>query len=500
MIIRFNNHKTLHMIKKSNFTVLIQILILTVIVFGCKQSKTGNDGASAAMELQKAEMFVTSAGDSLRINKMPELLFSELIQPDEHIATIMLDPGKTFQTIVGFGGAITDASAETFYKLPKSKQDEFINAYFSTEQGIGYSLCRTHINSCDFSSGSYAYAPEANDKELKRFSIEMDKKYRIPLIKEALAKTGGKMMMFASPWSPPAWMKDNNDMLHGGKLKPEFYQSWADYFVRFMQEYKKEGIKFWGLSVQNEPMAVQRWESCIFTAEDERDFVKKYLGPTIAKSPFSNAKIIIWDHNRGLMYQRAKVVYDDPDAAKYVWGTGFHWYTGNHFENVKLHAEAFPEKNLLFTEGCLFPFNYDSLNEWHWGETYGTSLINDLNNGANGWVDWNILLDETGGPNHVNNFCFAPVIGNTQTGELHYMNSFYYLGHFSKFIRPGAKRIICSSNDDDLMATSFINPDGTIATVVQNSTKKAKEFFVWIDKKAVKATSPANSIITFVFK
>jgi glucosylceramidase len=478
---------------------IVQVLVVSLIASSCAPKKTGADKTStSALELKSVELYVT-APDSLKMMKMPQLSFVELIQPEEHAATIMLDPGKTFQTIVGFGGAITDAAAETFYKLPKAKQDELINAYFSLDQGIGYSLCRTHINSCDFSSESYAYAPEG-DKELKNFSIQHDMKFRIPLIKAALAKADGKMQMFASPWSPPSWMKDNNNMLHGGKLKPEFNQSWADYYVRFLQEYKNEGIKFWGMTIQNEPMAVQTWESCIYTAEEERDFVKTYLGPTLAKSPFSNTKLIIWDHNRGLMYQRAKVVYDDPDASKYVWGTGFHWYTGDHFDNVKLHQEAFPDKNMLFTEGCVYPFNYDSIHEWHWGETYGKSLINDLNNGAAGWVDWNILLDETGGPNHVSNFCYAPVIGNTKTGELIYMNSFYYLGHFSKFIRPGAKRIACSSNDDDLLATSFLNPDGTIATVIQNSTKLAKEFFVWIDQKAIKTTSPANSIITVIIK
>ncbi|NVO18532.1 MAG: glycoside hydrolase family 30 protein [Bacteroidetes bacterium] len=478
--------------------MISSVIVLVVILFGCKPTNSGSDKTKASGPAYiTAEIYVTAPVDSLRISKLQDLNFNDLINPDEHQATIMLDPGKTFQTLVGIGGALTDASAETFYKLPKAKQEELMNAYFSLDKGIGYSLCRTHINSCDFSSESYAYATE---KELSNFSVEHDKKYRIPLIKEALARAGGSLQLFASPWSPPAWMKDNNNMLHGGKLKPDCYQSWADYYVHFFQAYKNEGIKFWGLTVQNEPAAVQTWESCIYTAEDERDFVKTYLGPTLAKSPFSNVKLMIWDHNRGLMYQRAKTVYDDPDAAKYVWGTGFHWYTGDHFENVKLLHEAYPEKNLMFTEGCVYPFNYDSIHEWHWGETYGKSIISDLNNGANGWVDWNILLDETGGPNHVNNFCFAPVIGNTKTGELLYMNSFYFLGHFSKFIRPGAKRIICSSNDDDLKATSFVNPDGSLATVVQNSTDKGKDFYVWVDKKAVKAKSPAHSILTIVMK
>jgi glucosylceramidase len=476
---------------------IVMVFIFSSLLVGCKHApvKSGD----SIKEYQSAEVYLTAPKDSLRLTKMAAPEFVTLEQPDEHIPTIMLDPAKTFQTIVGIGGALTDASAETFYKLPEAKQKELLDAYFTLDKGIGYSLCRTHINSCDFSSESYAYA-ETGDKDLKNFNIAHDQKFRIPFIKKAIETSGKNIRFFASPWSPPAWMKDNNDMLHGGKLKPEFYQSWAEYYVKFFEAYKKEGIDFWGCSVQNEPMAVQTWESCIYSATDERDFVKNFLGPTVKKSPFGNTKLIIWDHNRGLMYQRAKVMYDDPEAAKYVWGTGFHWYTGDHFDNVKLHAEAFPDKQMLFTEGCVYPFNYDSINEWHWGETYGKSLIEDLNNGAAGWVDWNILLDETGGPNHVNNFCFAPVIGNTKTGELVYMNSFYYLGHFSKFIRPDAKRIICSSNDDELLATAFMNTDGSIATVVQNLTSKHKEFFVWINNKAVKTAIPAHSIMTVVLK
>jgi glucosylceramidase len=177
---------------------------------------------------------------------------------------------------------------------------------------------------------------------------------------------------------------------------------------------------------------------------------------------------------------------------------GFHWYTGDHFENVKQVAEAFPDKKLLFTEGCVYPFDYSKLNEWQWGEAYGKSIINDLNNSAVGWVDWNILLDETGGPNHVANFCYAPVIGNTKTGEVIYMNSFYYLGHFSKYIRPGAKRIACTSNNDNLMATAMLNPNGSIALVTLNLSDNEFDYKVWIENKAITTKCFAHSISTVI--
>ncbi len=453
------------------------------------------------LDYKTADVFLTAKNTSNRLANTQQLpINTGAPEPDENFPVVILDPSKTFQTIVGIGGALTDASAETFYKLPADKQQEIMTAYFDPQKGIGYSLCRTHINSCDFSSSSYAYTETADDTLLADFSIEKDKKIRIPFIKEAMKTSGNQITFFASPWSPPAWMKSNNNMLRGGKLLPQYYQSWANYYVRFMKEYKNEGIPFWGLTVQNEPMATQTWESCIYTAADERDFVKNFLGPTLAKSEFNDTKLIIWDHNRGVMYQRAQTVLDDKEAAKYVWGTGFHWYVGDHFENVKRVKEAWPDKNLLFTEGCNYPFNMDSLNEWHWGENYGKSIVNDLNNGANGWVDWNVLLDETGGPNHVNNFCMAPIIGDTRNGQLHYMNAFYYLGHFSKFIRPGAKRIISSTNNDDFLTTAFINPDSSIAVVILNLTSKDKDFQVWMNNKSVNSHSPANSIITVVLK
>jgi glucosylceramidase len=456
------------------------------------------DVAIGKVQPKRAILYVTAKNTNDRLHLKDTLSFENLPQPDEIFPTIMVDPDRKFQSIEGFGGAFTDASAETFYKLPKAKQNEILNAYFSEEEGIGYSLCRTQINSCDFSSGSYAYDEVPGDTALAHFSIKHDMSYRIPLIKAALEKANNQIKIFASPWSPPAWMKTNNNMLLGGKLRPEYHDAWAKYYVRFIEEYGTAGIPIWGLSVQNEPMSVQTWESCIFTGEDECEFVKNHLGPTLAKNNLSKVNLIIWDHNRGIMYQRAKSVYDDPEAARYVWGMGFHWYVGDHFNNVRLVHDSYPDKKLLFTEGTVASFDKKRLNEWQWGEQYASSMIMDLNNWAAGWVDWNLLVDETGGPNHVGNFCMAPVIGDTQKGEVLYMNSFYYMGHFSKFIRPGARRIVSSLNDDRLLSTAFINPDGKIIVVVLNQTAREIEFKTWISGKSARITSPAHSILTLV--
>ncbi|MGD9991786.1 MAG: glycoside hydrolase family 30 beta sandwich domain-containing protein [Salinivirgaceae bacterium] len=479
-------------------------LIIGIMAYSCGNQAEQNSAISFGNHLNPefsivtAEQYLTAKESNERLSKMESLKFEDFSQPDEHFATLIVDPTKTFQTIEGFGGALTDATAETLAKLSPENRERIYTAYFDKNQGIGYNLFRTHINSCDFSSQSYAYAEVDGDLDLDHFSIKQDLKYRIPLIKEAIKRVGGDFKLLASPWSPPAWMKTNQHMLQGGELKAENYQTWANYFVKFIEAYRAEQIPVWAVSVQNEPMAVQTWESCIYTAEQERDFVKNNLGPTFEKHQLSDVKIIVWDHNRGIMYQRAAIVYDDPEASKYVWGTGFHWYTGDHFDNVKQVAEAFPDKKLLFTEGCVFPFNYDKLNDWNWGERYGESIIKDLNNSAAGWIDWNMVLDEKGGPNHVANYCYAPVIGNTQTDEVIFMNSFYYLGHFSKFIRPGAKRIICSSNYDDLLATAAINSNGSIAVVAMNKTTKEIPFKLWIQGKAVQTVLPAHAMKTLV--
>ncbi len=445
----------------------------------------------------RVTVYLTAKGTQKKLARTGELSFLDMEQPTEKDAAVFVDPKKTFQTMLGIGGALTDASAETFYKLPREKQLEVLAAYYSADKGIGYSLGRTHMNSCDFSSASYTYV-KAGDKELKTFDIGPDLKYRIPFIKEVLGVAGKGFTLFASPWSPPAWMKSNNDMLHGGKLKPEYYDAWANYYARFMRAYEAQGITIWGMSVQNEPMAEQRWESCIYTAQEERDFVKNHLGPILQREGLGDKKIIIWDHNRSMMYQRAKVVLDDPEAAKYVWGVGFHWYVGDHFENVGLVQDAFPGARLLFTEGCHGPFATGQLNDWHWGELYAAAMINDFNHGAVGWTDWNVLLDQEGGPNHVGNYCFAPIHGDTRTGKLSYMNSYYYIGHFSKFIRPGARRVVSSSTLDELQTTAFLNEDGTVSVVVLNESEKTEPFVLWLDGRAAKTESPAHSILTLV--
>lgn len=451
---------------------------------------------------KKITVYTTADKTSLRLSPVTIGQFMDFAQPLETQVCVFVDPAQQFQSFLGIGGALTDASAETFAKLSKARQQEFLKAYYDPASGIGYTLARTNINSCDFSSGSYTYVKD-NDVSLNSFSLDHDRKYRIPFIKDAIAAAGGHLTLYASPWSPPAWMKDNNNMLQGGKLLEKYNQAWADYYILFIKEYEKEGIPVWGLSVQNEPMAKQKWESCIFTAEKERDFIKQYLGPTLKKAGLKDKKLIAWDHNRDLIYQRASTILNDPAAAEYVWGIGFHWYetwTGSamQFDNVKMVNKSFPSKNLLFTEGCVESFKFNRIGDWSLGEKYGRSMINDFNSGTVGWTDWNVLLDEQGGPNHVGNYCFAPIIADTRNDSLHYTNSYYYIGHFSKFIRPGAKRVATTTNRDKLLATAFLNSDGALVIVVMNQGDEKLPYRICIGTKAAEAESLPHSISTII--
>ena len=453
--------------------------------------------------VRRAIIYTTADGTPLRLTPSDTVVWKDAEPISEGRIYVFADPKRTFQTMIGIGGALTDAAAETFAKLPAERQDEVIGAYYSSDRGIGYTLGRTNINSCDFSSDMYTYVTEG-DTDLSSFTIAHDLRYKIPLIKRAMATTGNRLKLFASPWSPPAYMKDNNDMLHGGHLRAEYRASWALYYTKFVEQYRRAGVPVWGITIQNEPMATQTWESCIYQPADERDFLRDYLGPVMTRRGLKDVNIIVWDHNRDLIVQRAQTIFDDPKAARYAWGIGFHWYEDwsggtQMYDNVDLVHRLYPAKHLIFTEGT--PANFDSTayGRWSLGEAYGRSMIHDFNTGAEGWTDWNILLDEKGGPNHVGNYCFAPIHADTRMGTLIYTNSYYYIGHFSKFIRPGAKRIAVAPSRSMLLATGFVNPDGTVALVVMNPSANRTEYRVRVGNAEATLQARPHSIQTVLF-
>ncbi len=446
------------------------------------------------MNKNKLKIFVTSKDDS---SKRISLSTIEELSKDKSNtkSKITIEPKNKRQEILGFGGSFTEASSSIYKELDEDKKEKIIESYFG-ENGNKYSMARTHINSCDFSLGNYAHVEDKNDLELKTFSLERNKVSLIPMINDALKKRKNNIRIMASPWSPPAWMKTTGEMNFGGKLKSEYRDTWANYYCKFIESCEKENIPIWGLSIQNEPEAKQTWDSCIYTAEEERDFIKNHLGPALKKHNLLDRKIIIWDHNRDVMVERARTVLSDPGAAKYVWGTGFHWYCGDHFDNVQKVHDEFPDKQLIFTEGC--QEGGPHIGSWDLGERYATSIINDLNRWTVAWIDWNLILNEQGGPNHVGNYCSAPIIVDTDSQDLLYQSSYYYIGHFSKFILPGDKIINSKNTNDSIDVLSSINDQNTVNTVIQNKNDSCIEVNYNRDNVSSIFTIPERSIVTVV--
>jgi len=437
--------------------------------------------------------FLTARDSDARLTEQAPL---EPCAANIDLPVLLVNTERRFQVMEGFGGAFTEAAAVTWQRLGEGRREQLLRDYFDRDAGHGYTLCRVHMNSCDFALGNYAHVEVPGDVELKSFNIDRDRQALLPFIQAALRVAGRPIQLLVSPWSPPAWMKSNGQMNHGGKLLPQYAQAWAYCFVRFIQAYEAEGVPVWGVSVQNEPAATQRWDSCLYSAEEERDFVRDHLGPELARAGLGRIRIVIWDHNRDLMVERASAVYSDPEAAKYVWGTGFHWYGGDHFDHVQLLHDAWPDKQLLFTEGCQEGGPHTG--SWDLGERYGRSMINDINRWTVGWIDWNLLLDETGGPNHVGNLCSAPVLASAAGDALLHQSSYWTIGHFARFVQPGARRVLCAASRQDLEATAFVNPDGSTATVVMNRGATAIRFVLRIAGLDHTAELPPRAMATFV--
>ena len=416
--------------------------------------------------------------------------------------TISINDKVQYQSLLGFGGSFTESGAFVLSHGNKKTQKKLIDAYFG-KNGLGYTLCRTHIQSCDFSLGNYSYVIDKNDKSLLSFSIARDQVYLIPFIKKALQASAHTINILASPWSPPPFMKTNNSMTYGGKLKSEYAALWAKMFIKYLQAYKKEGIDIWGLTIQNEQEAIQTWDSCLYSAQEEGDFIYNHLVPALHKHKLS-PNILAWDHNRDKLYTRMKELYKHP-AAKYVWGAGFHWYEeialGKALHNnVAKTYKEFPDKHLVMTEGCQELMGLQvKMGDWSIGERYARNIIGDLNAGCEGWIDWNMLLDHTGGPNHVGNLCDAPIKYNTETGEIIYANSYYYIGHFSKFIKPGAVRVkhSISNNTNNLKITTW--KDGnTLIIVALNTENKAIPYTIRYKGQHISSNIDKHAIQTII--
>ncbi len=468
------------------------------------------------------EVFETSASG----NKLTKLT---KFKSQETEVTLKVLPDEEYQSITGFGGSFTESSAYLLDQLGQENRNKVLEAYFG-EDGARYSLTRTHMNSCDFSLGQYSYAPMADDLELENFSIDEDKEDIIPMIKDAMAISKEGFKIIASPWTAPPWMKENNDWV-GGKLLPKYYDTWALFFSKYHDAMKAEGIDIWGFTVENEPLGNgNNWESMHYTPKEMTDFVQNHLGPKLEADGKGHVPILGYDQNREHLKEWVDEMYKDDTIKNYYGGTAIHWYASTFEvfpEALQYAHEKAPDKHLIQSEACVdaeVPKWQDDA--WYWGKEatdwgwdwaseeekpmhpkyvpvyrYARDIIGCLNNWVDGWVDWNMVLDRQGGPNWFKNWCVAPVIVDPEADEVYFTPLYYTLSHFSRFIRPGAKRIGFELSDDSLMATAAKNPDDTITVVVFNQGNNTKHFSlvlgerttgVSIDPKAVQTILIAN--------
>lgn len=406
---------------------------------------------------------------------------------EPNIYTYHLGNETRKQTIMGFGGAITDAATIVMDRLPKGARQNLIKSYFG-DGGIEYTFGRIPMASSDFSTRVYSYDDHEGDITLQNFTLpKEDLKHKIRAIKDALAVSKHNISLFGSPWSSPAWMKTNRNMTGKGTVigKPggKYFKAWAQYFVKFLQAYKDVGIDIWGITAQNEPSDGLIYDfpfQCLgWTPEMQRDFIAKDLGPALEESGFGHVKLMILDDVRTFLPYWAEVVLHDKSAAKYVSGIAVHWYEDLFIPAVALddtYRQFGRDYFLLATEACEQDIVNKSrsvrLGSWHSAERYFVDIVEDLKHGVAGWVDWNIALDMEGGPNWMGNYADSPIIVNSDKAEFYKQPMFYAMGHFSKFVPPGAKVISYSSNstaaESGLHEIFFEVGEGQGAEVVAN--------------------------------
>ena len=405
---------------------------------------------------------------------------------------INIYPDIKFQKIIGFGAALTQSAGYLLTNINENISNAIINEYFS-EQGLHYSILRLPVGSSDFSTHSYSYS---NKKDLSDFNIDEDKKYIIPIIEKA-KKYSSNIKFLATPWSPPSFMKNNKMLKFGGKLLDKYKCLYAEYLVKYILEYQKNNININYLNIQNEPNATQIWESCIYSASEEADFIKNYLYAKLKENNL-DTKLLIWDHNKDNMLYRVLNTITNNEINQYISGIAFHWYTGTHFENVKLVHDLFPSKLIFHTEGCTGYSHFDSNDELFNSELYANEIIGDFNSGINAFIDWNIVLDYNGGPNHKKNYCNSPIMLNENQNDYIKTSSFYYIAQFCKYIKPGAKRIAFSRYTENIQVTAFQNPDNSVIIVLLNKNDYNIEYNLCYKNYYFHDNMDKHAIVTFI--
>ena len=492
----------------------------------------------------KAKQFTTFSVNGKTYPETYEIPVTLEADEPQHLESGVLNiyPQVEYQTIEGFGGAITETVGYLLSKMDEKTRRAFLEEHYGAD-GQHYKFVRMHIDSCDYSLEEYAaVADPIADPNFETFTIDRDRMYMLPVLKEAMEISKEPLSVLLSPWSPPKQWKtpparpkndasvyggfmgmapvdyDNPSRCNGGSLKPEYYTAWAKYLCKYIQAYLEEGVPVTMLSIQNESIAATNWDSCVWTAAEQKEFLKNHLYPAFKENGLAEkVGIFIWDHNKERTLEFSQEILDD-ETLDMVEGIAFHWYSGDHFEAVEMTSQLFPGKTLMSSECCaLHPPGKSPLAaipmlaaliggsssvervEYNDAVAYAHDIIGNLNAGMNRWIDWNLCVDKDGGPRHVPMGFGAPICANDD-GTYRKLITFDYIGHFSRYILPGAKRIGFSRCNDTLEVTAAKNPDGQIVVVLLNKGNEDASYAIRINGQIIRIEIAANTLNTVVIE
>ncbi|XP_063240807.1 lysosomal acid glucosylceramidase-like [Bacillus rossius redtenbacheri] len=453
-------------------------------------------------------LLYTSTKAGLRLS--PSLHTFNATGGEGKAVTLHVDRSSKHQEMIGYGGALTDSTAINIHSLSEEAGELLLQSYFG-ESGSRYSLVRVPMGASDFSTEYYSYDDVAGDTELKHFALRPLEDYRlkIPYLKRIRTMTGGRLKLFTCPWSAPYWMKDNGTAFGRSALRLENYQPWAEYFARYLEEYARNNVTFWGLTPQNEPNqgGVHRVHiiSMGWTAKQQRRWIAEHLGPTLQRRGLlPGIKLMVYDDSGLYLPRYLESILKSNVTRNFASGVAIHAYHDDTLnpEIVASLVKQYPDLFFLYTEGAyLRQIQLQTLGSWEVGEYYGKSLFLSANNGVAGWTDWNLALDPSGGPVWSDIPYNAPVIVNSTADEFYKQPSYYFLAHFSGFVPPGSRRVGLSGASGELRAVAFLAPNNTTVVNLMNLSNKTLTTTVSDKEKGrVTLSLQARSIHTLLYK
>lgn len=473
----------------------IAILFLTTIfMLSCKEPEVIGPDPDPVDSIGDVNVWLTSGNEVFLMKKQTPVDFSRELGD----FTIVLDTATTYQTMDGFGAALTGSSAYLINQMAAADRAKLLEDLFDPQKGIGLNYLRITIGSSDFSIGTYSYC---DDPDINTFAIpQRDRTDLLPVLRQILA-INPSMKILASPWSAPAWMKQNNSM-YGGSLKgSQVYNDFAEYFVRYIKAFEAEGITIDAITLQNEPMhETGGYPTMKMLWEEQNTIIRDYVGPKFVANGI-HAKIIIWDHNFDMAYYPLNIL-NDPLTRQYVAGTGWHGYGGDASAIDAVQAQH-PDKDVYFTEQSGGGWNTDTrMGNMFW--YMKNFLMASVNRGSKNFIMWNLALNPQNGPTTTTGGCqdCRGVVTINTDGTYVRNEEYYLLGHFSKFVRLGAQKVKNSSTSlpDGMTLSSFMNTDGSKVVVIMNRSGARKSYNVRCGNRKFLYNQLNESVVSFHFK